>query len=270
MDAYSLKQAKSRFDDRFNAIAYSVIDGDIAPINTKEHLEYVATMDFTALKADMRISKDGVIILCHDPGFTLDENNKIIPSYDSQNYISINDLTAEECFALEHRDLCNGKVCHPTDFETYLRICKKYGKIAFITLRVERMDEILDTMFPIIDKYSMRHRCIMNSGSEKTLRNVRNRDEDIMLSFIGGSRKEPLPRAHVDLAVSLGNCVVTDFCFPNPDGFALVDQSLDALEYAHEKDIRVYAAICRLPEALELDRLLTYGFAGGQMRGFPK
>ncbi|MBQ3951061.1 MAG: ATP-binding cassette domain-containing protein, partial [Oscillospiraceae bacterium] len=90
---------KYRFDGKFLVIAYSSISGG-PPINTKEHFAYCAEHGFDGLKTDVRITSDNKIILCHDAGFTFDQNGRIT-NYNASDNTPIHDLTYAECVALE-------------------------------------------------------------------------------------------------------------------------------------------------------------------------
>ena len=58
----------------FNYISYSRLFEDAGSVNTAEHYRYCGSLPFTSIKGDIRPTIDGGIIMCHDPGFTLDEN----------------------------------------------------------------------------------------------------------------------------------------------------------------------------------------------------
>ena len=65
----------ARFGQKVLNIAYS--DLTLAPMNSAEHFYLAAHLGFDALKGDVRITRDNGLILCHDEGFTLNENGRI-------------------------------------------------------------------------------------------------------------------------------------------------------------------------------------------------
>ena len=256
-----LANNKARFDDSFNYIAYSSVTGSEGSINTAEHFRWAAKQGFTALKGDVRPTSDGKLIMCHDAGFTLNSNGNIV-SYNAENSTVIRSMTEAECLALTHANTGN-PVC---SFETYIRICKTYGKIAFITIRNEYMEEVVPAMFEVLDKYSMRTRCIVNSFTEASLRAVRAVDNGIMLSLV--TLFEAVPTLdNMNTVKSLGNCLLSVFVFPSENGFSYLEQGAEALAYARENDIRIYSG--QTGNANEVDTLLQYGITGTQMTVVP-
>ena len=172
-----------------------------------------------------------------------------------------------ECLALEHNSTGN----HVCDFEAYLRICKKYGKIAYITIRNEHIDDIVvPKMFEYLDKYSMRDCCIVNSFTLATLKSVRNTDTYIMLSYMSdfSTGTAGIKKSFVDQAISLGNCRVGIFAFSSSsDDVSLLESSKEAIQYAIQNDIRVDVAITG--NKISIDDLMDYGIVGAQRTVVP-
>lgn len=271
----TLQNAKARFDNCFNLIAYSTVGEQHCKINTAEHFDYCGKMEYTSLKGDIRPTADGGLVMCHDAGFTLSDDGVVVGyNKNSEKSVKIRDLTTAQCLALSHE---NGN--RITDFETYIRICKRYGKLAYITIRDEYIEDAVPAMFQVLDKYHMRKHCIVNSFTVATLEAVRAVDEDIMLSHVLPARKL-LTKEDVDEALQLGNCLVCVFMFSFTDypedangdgvidGFDALEQSKEALAYAQEKDVRIYSAINR--SFGEIDRLMEYGVMGVQMLAQPE
>lgn len=244
----------ARFDESFNYIAYSKIADDGGAINTAEHFIHCAKKHFTALKGDVRPTSDGKLIMCHDAGFTLREDGRIT-TFNADNAVLIRDMTAEACVALQH-DNEN----HVIDFEQYIKICKKYGKFAYITVRDEYLDDVITAMFSVLKKYSMRDRCIINSLAYETLQAIRQADPDIVLCYTAYSTVN-LSNTFVDRAKALGNCIACGFDFPNLGGFDEI--SKDVLSYAHDNGVRVYEA--QVNDPAQIDQLMDYGIMGAQM-----
>lgn len=142
-------------------IAYSSIG--LAPINTAEHYIMAAHCGFNAAKADVEITSDNVLICCHDTGFTFDNNGRI-GTYDSSNATLIRNMTWDTISQYEYAAKSNmlgyySKVC---TIDKYLRICKEYSLIPFITIRSHNVDETLAALFPMIFKYFLEDVAIIN------------------------------------------------------------------------------------------------------------
>ena len=138
----------SQYDNKLLNIAYSGIG--LAPTNSLEHFMIACNMGFNSLKGDIRLTSDNKLIMCHDAGFTLNNDNEII-SFDNSNYTSIHSLTYNQCMALSYNAFKSraGHNCHVCDIDHYLQICKKYDKIPYITIRNEYLD---DTITALIQK----------------------------------------------------------------------------------------------------------------------
>lgn len=257
-----LAMKKALFDGSFNYIAYSKIDNDGGSINTAEHFVHCANLPFDMLKGDVRPTADGGVIMCHDAGFTLNDNGNIV-SFNADNCTLIANLTEAECLALKHAATGN-RVCN---LETFLRICKKNGKIAYITIRDEHIaDVVAPVMMGLLDKYRMRTRCVVNSFDVASLQAVRNLDEHIMLSrvcyFANGT--EGISKAFVDAAIALGNCRVAIFCFSSSsEDVTVLDNSAEAIAYAIENDVRVDCG--QVGAGISIDDVLARGVVGAQM-----
>lgn len=253
----------------FDYIAYSQIDGtDAGSINTEEHLRYCAALPFTTLKADVQPTADGGLILCHDKGFTLNEEKRIV-SYNKETALPIHTLTTEFCLSLEHHKTYEGKHCKVTDFETFIRICKESGKRAFITVRDEYIDEVIAAALPILQEYGWVENSMINSFTLSTLEAFRKACPEIGLSYVL-QKNNLVTRMDVDAALRLGNCAVTSFHFNAADsetGWGLMEASADALAYAKEKGVTLYQAqVC---QGVDLQRLMSYGYDGAQLRFVP-
>ena len=256
----------------FTYIAYSFVHGiNDAPINSAEHFELVASdafslptiNSFSTIKGDLRITADNGLVMCHDAGFTLNGEGRVT-TFDAHNMKAIHDLTLEECLALEYENQYNGTYVHVCDFETYISICARHNKTAFITIRNEYIPELLDVMMPIISSHNMLDKCIINSFTLESLELVRERDESISLSWVIENGR--FTKATVDTAVNLGNCILSLFNFPEErfGGFRALDSYKKVIAYAQRKGVTLYAAI--IDDATIVERLEKYGISGAQMR----
>lgn len=250
------------------------VDG---PINSAEHFLHCAkTGKFTALKGDVQPTSDGKLVMCHDDGYTFDSNNKIT-TYSSSSNTKINTLTLAQCKALTFAEQYEGNDCHPTDFETYIKICKKYGLIAFITIRDVSITAIVaPEIIRILKLYRMLDRAIVNSFTKASLEVIRSLNKSIMLSMVKSHNVAPTIE-DVDYVYSLGNCLLNLFDVPlaNSDGRNGEEQLDDLLStsayanvltYAYEKNVIVYEA--QTGNAYT-DVLLKHGITGSHMYIIP-
>ena len=160
--------------NRITNIEYSRLPGYAG--NSELHFRKAAADGFDGLKADMRLSADGEIVLCHDPGYTLGKDGRII-AFDEENFRAIHDMTLSEILSLEF-DTPDENGCHygPCTIDTVLAVCKEYGIIPYLTNRhedwrvqtAERMAEKLET-------FGLTGKAIMNlySGDPDTMRAIR-------------------------------------------------------------------------------------------------
>jgi len=255
---------KARFDEQFNYIAYSKLNVDDAPTNTEEHYLNCAKANFTSLKGDVQPTSDGALIMCHDDGYTFDADGKIT-TYDATNNTPINTLTLAQCKALTFATQYNGADCHPTDFETFVQICKTYGKCAFVTIREDYIAQVVvPEMMRVLKKYRMTDHAIINSFSVDSLNIVRGLDADIMLSLVLPHHQAPTI-SDVDTVYSLGNCLLSYFCFPTEDDADLdtvLTESEEVLNYAYDKNVIVYAGQTANSHT---PILMKHGIMGSQM-----
>lgn len=147
-------------------VEYSVLPG--FPGNSEPHFRYAAQSGFSGLKADMRLSSDGVIFLCHDAGYTFDENGKIT-AFDRDNAVLIQDMPSEEISLLEFAGTGDTAV-HPCRLETVLGICKEYDIIPYLTLRPEeRREETAGKMYDAVSAAGLTEKLIVNLYSADPL-----------------------------------------------------------------------------------------------------
>lgn len=259
---------------QFQSIAYSKISGIYdAPINTEEHYTYCATYNdgmFNALKGDARCTSDGYIVMCHDSGFTLDGNGRIT-AFDSDNNIPIHSLTLADCLDLEYDTQFNGQYCKVCDLHTFLRVCKRYGKTAYLVIRDEFIDEQMDYMLDCINGLSMHHHIIINSFTYDSLKLVNAADPELMLSWIvpnGTLSKNIIDAMNVfDYAM----LTLHDFGGSRTQFTALETYKTNGLiDYAMQRNVLLYEAIVNVRDTLMttdevINKLLDYNVTGAQI-----
>ena len=130
--------------------------------NTECHFRKAIALGFDGLKTDMELTRDGDIVLCHDPGFTLDENGRITVFTES-NYIPIKEMDLKQALALEFAVPDAGRYYHPCTLDTMLGLCQEHGLAAYLTLRPEPWrDATARRMAELILAHDMQERTIIN------------------------------------------------------------------------------------------------------------
>ena len=163
----------------FATIAYSTIG--IKPINSEAHFLYCAQKDFTHLKCDVQITSDNKIVLCHDNGYTLDDDGNIDYTFDPNNYIDIENMAYNEVVNLKFR---SDTLTHPVGLDRYLSICRAYGKKPMITVRERSLDRIIPAVMEEVERFGMTGCTLINSFEISTLRAFRQKSPVIGLTQV--------------------------------------------------------------------------------------
>ena len=172
-----------RFDGKFMHIAYSYVDGGGAT-NSREHYLHCAQNDYDAVKTDLRLTSDNQLVCCHDAGLTFNDSGYIV-SYDSTNNTVIHNITKSQFLNFTFNTRYNGERCHPCDLETYLNICKTYGKIAYINIRGEYIAETVTALIAALKNASFgMENVIINSFTKDALTAVRAAEPKLYLSLV--------------------------------------------------------------------------------------
>ena len=260
--SYTAKDQVSKHAKEMLKIAYS--DIFLAPINTLEHFLTAAHLGFNALKCDCRLSSDGVVILCHDAGFTIDSNGRIT-KYSASNSTPIHSMTAAECLALEHAtspyDMDH--LAHPCTLDDFLTVCKDTGKIPFITLRDEYVDDTITAILNALDKFGLRNIAIINSLTFSSLKSMRAADPYISLNYVISSGAV-LTNEVVDNCAALTNCSVSLFTLPSDSDGSIYESSKEAVRYAQSIGVNVQNAL--ISSAEQYNKFLSEGFSGLQIQ----
>lgn len=258
----------SAYTDDFNLIAYSHVAGiDDPPGNTAEHFENCCYEEypFTSLKGDLRLTSDGRIIMCHDPGFTLDSKGRITDFRESK-CVYIDEMTYDRCMDLQYAKQYYGEYVSVCDFESYINICAEHNKNAYITIRSEHIDQILDEALPVINKYKMHDKCMFNSFTYDSLKKVHKADSSIPLSWVIDLEDRKLTKGIIDKAASLGNCTITLYKLPDAflnDPRRVSPAYAKLLSYAQSKNVPFYSAIIK--NISHIDSLRELGISGAQL-----
>lgn len=213
-------------------IAYSSINRK--PINTVEHFIDAATnFGYNALKCDVRPTSDGELVCCHDAGFTFD-NEGYITTYNSSNATMIRNVTADTCLGYSFKT--GERPCLVGD---YLKVCRKYGKVAFITIRNELMDVVIPKLLKELRIYNMTYSAIINCMTYESLVQWRAQDNSVMINYTLNAGVA-IDTAAIDRAIGLGYCSLCGFGL---NSAVLTPTHTCNFEYARENGIRLLQAI---------------------------
>lgn len=221
-------------------ICYSNINRK--PINTIEHFIDAATnFGYNALKCDVRPTSDGELVCCHDTGFTFDGNG-YITTYDSSNQTAIHNVTAETVLGYSFK---TGE--HPCLVGDYLDVCRKYGKVAFITIRNEYMDVVIPKLLEELRIHNMTHSAIINCMTYNSLVQWRELDKSVMINYTLNFGVA-IDQTQIDRAVGLGYCSLCGFSLSSSAAAPSADCDF---EYARANGIRLLEAIAYHKESPE-------------------
>ena len=254
-----VQKLRARYDDITLDIAYSSLN-DNCPINTLEHFEAAVQYGFNALKTDLRLTKDGALVLCHDPGFTLNSEGRII-SYDEKNHRKIHDMTLNEVISLEHDAFHEqlGYYAHPTTLKAFLELCVQNNVIPYITIRNEYEDETVTIIKSLLESYNLTDRAIINNypPSVNTCNEIRRKLPYISICYTKGNGI-PITKDIINIVDALGNAVL---CIQRD---RLQEMSESIWEYSRKKGIRIYG--CEIREKADYDLFIAKGCKGFQIQ----
>ena len=254
-------------DDRILNIAYSKLFDLTNPWNSAENFETACKLGFDGIKGDVTPSADGRLIMCHDSYFYFDEEGRVLePGNKGACKKFIKSMTSKKCRELEYATKeareSLGYYAKVADLEDFMKICAKYNKIAYITVRDKQIKMCVDEVYRLIEKYNMKDKCIINSFSMETLSAMRKKDSNICLSLVFGPNR-CLTKAHINKAVCLGNCAVCVFWARDVLlGGDMLQKSKKAMAYAKEKGVKLYLAYAYDAETHKFG--LDCGFDGFQ------
>ena len=261
MNNHTMSPGRIRLMSSLWNIGYSTIG--IAPINTLESYLSVWKCGFNCCKGDLRITSDGKLVMCHDSGFTIDDNG-YIGSFEEENNTPIRNLTWAECKELKYTEGHEvlGHYARVASFEDFIRICSLCGMNAYPTVRDEFMDEVLPELVRILKKYNMIYRCIINGTTYHSLELLHAYEKRLAMTYTL-DKDEVMTREHVDRAIALENSGITmfytePFDLENPIPAAY----LDGMEYAREMEVPMFVAFAYTRR--QYMQLLNMGVVGFQ------
>ena len=260
------KAFKFYFDNPFERkimnIEYSVLRNyhgqGVLPGNTEMHFRKGFEEGFDGFKADMRLSSDGVIILCHDAGYTFTQDGRIA-TFNQDKFTPIHDMPFNKIRELEFEHPFEGQYLHPCTLDTMLALCEKHDVVAYLTLRAEPWrTEVAQKMVELIRAHKMEHRTIINlyTGVKEAV--------DCVSSFLPGLVYCNTKYPDVQLTTELIDSSAADgykiICLNNHQ---LETVTPEKHQYAASKGIRIWT--WGVSKAAECAAHIAQGITGFQM-----
>jgi len=191
-------------------VAYSAVEG--FNINTEEQFMSAKKMGFNSQKADIALTSDNSLVMCHDKGLTFDAYGRSV-DYSSSNNMPILSMTREEFCSVEYATKTGvNYYSKHTDFESFLKCCKATGVIPYITLRDStyyNADIVIPKMVEALNKYNLKDRCIISSypHSIENLTKVRNALPNCLLAYVC-NYEEVIDNTLINSLRTLGNSII--------------------------------------------------------------
>ena len=118
-------------------------------------------------------------------------------------------------------------------------MCRKYGKVAFITIRNEYMDVVIPKLLEELKAHNMTYATIINCMTYNSLVTWRTYDQSVMINYTLNAGVA-IDQSEIDRAIGLGYC---SLC-----GFGLTSSATTPnhdcdFEYARANGIRLLQAI---------------------------
>lgn len=147
----------------------------VAPENSLPSFEAAGKRGFWAIETDVRRTRDGVLVCCH--------NATTAARFDGD--LSISDSTYAELSALRMAN-GNGRDTYPPDalrmptFAQYLDICERYGAVPFI----ESKEQVIEQMFGELRRRDLMGSAVLSSVHFDHIVEARRLDRDIFIHHI--------------------------------------------------------------------------------------
>lgn len=222
--------------------AYSNVGLGIA--NTKMHFDLSARFGFNALKGDVRITSDDVLIMHHDASVYIDSAGQIADASTGTAYSFLTNkwtTTFKDRTFKERLGYLPSYSQHLCTFEEYIQLCVKHNKIAYITVRENNTAKVIELCMETLKKYNMLERCVFNSYEYEALQIVRTYSQSIPVSLVL-QHETTVTKADIEKVACLGNGILTLFYAPSNNLIQLLESSWDLFGYAQEKGVILHMA----------------------------
>lgn len=221
--------------------AYSSINLGIA--NSKMHFDLSGRFGFNALKGDVRITKDNVLVMHHDAALKINSSGQLVTTGGDEYPFITNDWTTtlKDRTYKETLGYLPEWSQHICTFEEYIQLCVKHNKIAYITVRENNIPKVIELCMETLKKYNMLERCIFNSYEYEALQTVRKYSSTIPVSLVL-KHEVAVKKGDIEMVACLGNAILTLFYAPSENIDTLLTSSTELFAYAKERNVILHMA----------------------------
>lgn len=173
----------------------------IAPENSLPAFEEAAIRGFWAIETDVRITRDGILVCCHD--------DTLLRMFGLPDFIR--DMTGTEIRRLKFTGE-NGIGRHPEAsltmplFSEYLAICRRHGNIPFIEIK----DDVTDLVIQQVREFDLEEGAVISSSNFDHLAETRKISQKLFIHHIFSEE------GYIDKLSRLGYGGMA-FNYPDPD-----------------------------------------------------
>ena len=150
--------------------------------NTESAFIAAAERSYYAIEADVKRTGDGKFIICHDA------NLKDLAGQD----INVEEATLKELLEITLSSPFKNKTDKLCELETYISICKAYGKRAFLELKSAFTEAEIDAIIEIIDSYEYLENVTFLSDKYKSLRYIRQSQPEQSVQYVASELNEEI------------------------------------------------------------------------------
>ena len=202
------------------------------PDNTAVAFEKAAENGSGGAETDVRITKDGVFVACHNPEAAFADGTELLVSEST-----FDELTAKPLLNKKSDD-----VVYLCTFKRYLEIMKENNMVCFIELKGSYTDEQVKAVFGLAASVYDLSKCILQSFDFDNLIKCREMFPDLPLMYTYGSEQTDYERCfEYGIAIDADSTVITQ---------AMVDEF-----HAHGLEVGVWT----VNTADELERISAMG-----------
>lgn len=169
--------------------------------NTELAFRKAGKAGFGGAETDVRMTKDGVFVTCHDGDVTLKDGTNLV----------ISESTYEELTAQPIKNKKTLDTVYLCTFERYLEVMKEYGMICFIELKGSYTDEQIQDVFNLAARTYDLKKCIMQSFDYDNLLKVKKYFPDLGVMLTYGQGDEGYERCFEDgFSIDIDYNIVTE------------------------------------------------------------
>jgi glycerophosphoryl diester phosphodiesterase len=226
----------------------------LAPENTLPSFALALALGADVLELDVHASRDGVIVVSHDP--TLERTTNGTGALRDHTFHQLQQLDAGYRFSRDGHDFpYRGQGVRIPPFETVL----KQFPLAYCNLEIKQADPlIVEEVIAIIRRFDAQHRVLLAAEHDEIMRDVRLHAGDIATSFSAAEVADFIGRVH---AGSLDGYQPVGRALQIPPRFGEIELvTADSVAAAHRCGLEVH--VWTINQRDEMQRLLALGVDG--------